>query len=363
MDRRRALEILSLPQQSGLYHSGPLDRERLKRHYRLYALKWHPDKCNDAVAKERFIEGREAYEYLLKEIIMFENNNNNNDDDDTDTDTDNKNTSSTTNSYSDMLSQVYREFFREVWPQGEKYFVANGKESLPKLVFLLHRFAPFLMKRETVCKVFEFLLLYHESFHLEESMIQKMRSFLKTVGTDEDDDNDHRVYHNNNNENNNVTKDMMSSSSEDDSDDDDSDDEEKEKEIYILHPTLQNLMEDMVFIKGDEVKVPLWCRQIVYGNQIFLCSPPELPAHMILEDDNTLHVEVSWTVAEIWGRRVQTMQIEGCERTKEVEVPLSSVRLTEEKQPVVIYKAGILKEGSLIDRANIVVWVQLRWES
>jgi hypothetical protein len=350
MDRRRALEILSLQWQSG---ESVITTSILKRHYRLYALKWHPDKCNDAVAKERFIEGREAYEYLQNEIIMFENNNNDDDDTDTDTDTDNnKNTSSTTNSYSDMLSQVYREFFREVWPQGEKYFVANGKESLPKLVFLLHRFAPFLMKRETVCKVFEFLLLYHESFHLEESMIQKMRSFLKTVDNEEDDN---RGHHN--------TKDtnyIMSSSSSSEDEDEDND---EEKEIYILHPTLQNLMEDMVFIKGDEVKVPLWCRQIVYGNQIFLCSPPELPAHMILEDDNTLHVEVSWTVAEIWGRRVQTTQIEGCEGTKEVEVPLSSLRLTEEKQPVVIHKGGILKEGSLIDRANIVIWVQLRWEA
>ena len=38
------------------------DKEAIKHSYRLKALKYHPDRCPDADARQRFLEITEAYE-------------------------------------------------------------------------------------------------------------------------------------------------------------------------------------------------------------------------------------------------------------------------------------------------------------
>jgi DnaJ-class molecular chaperone len=52
----------------GIEETGPLTKEILKKHYRMNALRYHPDKNNTPEACSRFQEIHASYDFLLKTI-------------------------------------------------------------------------------------------------------------------------------------------------------------------------------------------------------------------------------------------------------------------------------------------------------
>jgi len=59
MNRERAIQILEIPR------GAELTDDVLKKHYRMKALQYHPDKNNEPGAADRFLEIKDAYDYLL----------------------------------------------------------------------------------------------------------------------------------------------------------------------------------------------------------------------------------------------------------------------------------------------------------
>ena len=59
----KACNILEL---SDVAAKPPLDKSIIKTQYKKLALKWHPDKCKDPTAAEKYCEIKSAYDYLLE---------------------------------------------------------------------------------------------------------------------------------------------------------------------------------------------------------------------------------------------------------------------------------------------------------
>ena len=71
MNRKKACDILDI-------HMDIIDENIIKKHYRMKALQYHPDKCRDEDASDKFREVQEAYEYL-SDTEPYSNNDSNND--------------------------------------------------------------------------------------------------------------------------------------------------------------------------------------------------------------------------------------------------------------------------------------------
>jgi len=65
MNRERAIQILDIDIQSK-YNTNDITEEMIKKHYRIKALQYHPDKNKEPGAADQFMEIKNAYDYLLK---------------------------------------------------------------------------------------------------------------------------------------------------------------------------------------------------------------------------------------------------------------------------------------------------------
>jgi hypothetical protein len=224
----------------------PFTTEELKKQYHRKALQYHPDKNKSENAKQMFQEIRESYEFLKNkrlgkpESTMDECR------------------------YSDVLFS----FLQDIFPLEEKhppinmfFFLFNRVISLceEKALGLLER-----LDESTLQYIHKLVEKYPEVLHLSPKLVDKIRELGKTT--------------------------------------------RENKECVLLHPHLDDLWENRLYklTVGDSLfVVPLWHHELVYdhsGGEILIHCLPVLDDHIDIDENNHLHVDVSFCLKELWEK-------------------------------------------------------------
>uniref|UniRef100_A0A6C0ATR5 J domain-containing protein n=1 Tax=viral metagenome TaxID=1070528 RepID=A0A6C0ATR5_9ZZZZ len=285
------MKYVSSCEKLGLHVKDPseITVEVLKRHYRMKALQYHPDKNKDPDASAKFQEIHDAYEYLMR----YQGFSNNDDNDD-------KETFEQESGYHWILMSFLKNILKEETRSTLYYTILNriamtcektALETLSKL------------EKSTLFKIYEILHKYKESLHFSES-------FIKTVSD--------LIY-----------------------------DKTKDDECVILNPTIDDLIENNLYrlTKDDKVYIiPLWHHELIYdhsGNDLYVKCNPMLPENIEIDENNNLHIHVTFKVLDIWNKSMVDIFI-----GKNIfSVPPSNFKFI--KQQTILYpRQGISKMNS-----------------
>jgi curved DNA-binding protein CbpA len=233
----------------------------LKKKYHQLALQYHPDKNGNSLeAKEKFQKIGEAYEVLKRELVLL----NPLDEDKTQTQPSSMGSgySSVLNMFVESISQgKYNEFILSTI----KDIVLGVKEISIKMFDKLDR--------ETSLVIYDFVLKYKNILHVSDSILSLLREIIL--------------------------------------------EKFKDIQIYILNPSIDDLFENNVYkleINKTLYFVPLWHGELYFDAQtenkkedeernsgvlshneydIIVKCIPDLPAHMNIDENNNLYVNVN----------------------------------------------------------------------
>ena len=215
----------------------------LKRKYRRLALQFHPDKNgNSAESAENFKMIHEAYEYLQIYIVSQP-------DDLQDENDANDTTSESNHDYITMLQRFIESIIQSPnMSEIIKEIVMNGCKKLSTRLFEN-------MSKDTSMEVLSFISKHRNILHIDPDTIQCVREIIL--------------------------------------------EKYKNDQIYILNPTLDDLLENNVYkldIDGKIYLVPLWHSEVYFdgsGCDIIVQCIPDLPANMYIDENNALHVNIN----------------------------------------------------------------------
>lgn len=223
----------------GFDENEPIIRDELKRKYRRLALQFHPDKNgNSAESAENFKLIHDAYEYLQMHIES-------NPDDETTTNT----ASESSDDYMTMLQRFIESIIQS--PNMSdiiKEIVMNGCKKMSTRLFEN-------MSKDTSMELLSFISKHRNILHIDPDTIQGVREIIL--------------------------------------------EKYKNDEIYILNPSLDDLLENNVYkldIEGKIYLVPLWHSEVYFdgsGCDIIVQCIPDLPANMYIDENNALHVNIN----------------------------------------------------------------------
>jgi len=87
-------------------------------------------------------------------------------------------------------------------------------------------------------------------------------------------------------------------------------------ERIIFHPTLGDLFGDLLYkytaVSGEVFCVPLWHHSLVYDNSgvdLYIECFPILPENMWIDEYNQLHVELIYSILDIWRKEFIEVEI------------------------------------------------------
>jgi hypothetical protein len=223
----------------GFDENETITRGELKRKYRRLALQFHPDKNgNSAESAENFKMIHEAYEYLQIYIVSQ---------------TDDETTSNTASEAGDDYITMLQRFIESIIQSPNmseiiKEIVMNGCKKLSTRLFEN-------MSKDTSMEVLSFISKHRNILHIDPDTIQCVREIIL------------EKYRND--------------------------------QIYILNPSLDDLLENNVYkldIDGKIYLVPLWHSEVYFdgsGCDIIVQCIPDLPANMYIDENNALHVNIN----------------------------------------------------------------------
>ena len=228
-----------------------LTAEYVKRKYHKMALRWHPDKNGNTLdATQRFQRISEAYTYLIKELVT--------------------NTSSNTNIFDDFVSSSDSKDEKNMYTSLLSVFISNilkttSESSIMK--DLLTRIIKDIVINGA--KVISFKLI--EDLDKDKSI--ELYNFLCKYK--------HILYING------ETLELVSSLIKE---------KYKNDSVYVLNPSIDDLLECNIYklyVNEQLFLVPLWHNEMYFddtlGNDMIVLCKPELPEHIILDDNNNLY--------------------------------------------------------------------------
>lgn len=213
--------------------------DNLKRKYRRLALQFHPDKNNNSVeSSENFKLIQEAYEYLREYL-----------NDQTDASYE---TSEMNDDYITILQRFIKSMIQTPinCDMGDiiKEIVLNGCKKLSIRLFEN-------MNKDTSIELLSFISKHRVILHIDQETIQCVREIIL--------------------------------------------EKYKNDQLYILNPTLDDLLENNIYkldVDGKIYLVPLWHSEVYFdgsGCDIIVQCIPELPPNMYIDENNTLHVDIN----------------------------------------------------------------------
>lgn len=277
----------------------PNMRETIKQQYRLYALKYHPDKNRDENAVDKFIKVNEAYEYLMKYHKQSSATNSDNwfnIDDDIFTKID-ECMHTQDNSYSNILLSFIKSIVRGESRETLYYTILQKVSTMceSSAIDMLEK-----LDKQILLKIYEILNRYPDAFHFKQTFLDR----IKTI-----------IYRKN-----------------------------ESSECIILNPTLDDLYNNNLYrlaYKDESYVVPLWHHELIYdymGTDVYIKCYPMLPDNITIDNKNNVHVSVNYKIQDLLN--MDTIMVQ-C-HNKQLPITVNTLRITD-KQTIVFAKQGITR--------------------
>jgi hypothetical protein len=242
-----------------------LDNEYIKKKYHKMALRWHPDKNKDEYAKEKFQNINEAYEYLMKLSELSCDNESNNE-----SNNENNNESNNFNTYepfvssfdfqesknyidilSNFISSLLRGSYNELLLNIVKE-ISLGYETIT-LTYLRKKFED--LDKQNAIELYQLLYKYKDILYISNDILELVSLVIN--------------------------------------------DKYKNDRVFILKPTLNDIMEHNVYkLYVDDVLylVPLWHNELYFdapdGSEIIVLCQPKLPDKISIDENNNICCEL-----------------------------------------------------------------------
>ena len=222
----------------GFDENEPITQDELKRKYRRLALQFHPDKNgNSAESAENFKMIHDAYEYLQMHI---------------DSRPDDEHGTAASEAGDDYMTMLQR-FIESIIQSPNmneiiKEIVMNGCKKMSTRLFEN-------MSKDTSIELLSFISKHRNILHIDPDTIQCVREIIL--------------------------------------------EKYKNDQIYILNPSLDDLLENNIYkldVEGKIYLVPLWHSEVYFdgsGCDIIVQCIPDLPANMYIDENNALHVNIN----------------------------------------------------------------------
>ena len=89
----------------------------------------------------------------------------------------------------------------------------------------------------------------------------------------------------------------------------------KDDKLYILNPSLDNLLDGDIYIlnyEEDTYYIPMWHDEITYDlseNSLIIKCIPDLPKHMYIDEKNSLHINIITSISNLLDHKELSIQV------------------------------------------------------
>ena len=136
-------------------------------------------------------------------------------------------------------------------------------------------------------------------------------------------------------------------------------DKYKDVNIYILKPSLDELLNDRIYklvIDENTYYVPLWHNELEFDGDIIVKCIPDLPENIIIDENNNIHIHLKIVFSN------ELLDLNNIDVINNLQIPVSKL-LIKKKQSYIFFKKGIsvIKEKDIYnveERSDIIVWIE-----
>lgn len=293
-------------------NSNDITIELLKKHYKLQALKHHPDKNKSTDASAKFQQINAAYNYLLKHLEFVES-----DEDDEDDGFDDEEEGPKTG-YRWVLYKFLKNILttpsdnRLFYRILEKISTTCENKSLETLEKI---------DKQTLIKIYEILNKYSDAFHFSSDFFKKVDNIIKRKIEGD--------------------------------------------ECIIVNPTIDDLFENNLYrLKVDDITyiIPLWHHELLYdhsGNDLYVKCNPILDSHLKIDDKNNIHIKLTYNLKDVWENNTIEFNIS----KRHFSFHVNELKIAKE-QRVILQEMGISRINTneiynIDKKSDIIVNLQL----
>ena len=271
MNYQKACEILDLNEKQNIKIS------EIKQQYKIYALKYHPDKNKSPNSTEKFQEIHTAYEYLCNNV-----------DSDDDTVNDDK-------SYSNILFKFLESIIPIDKDSQIMYLIIEkiSKVCENKSVDFLEK-----LDKEVLIKILNLIKMNKEILHINNNYIEIIESIINKKSQ-----NDEVIILNP------TLEDLF------------------DNNLYKL------TVDNQTYI------VPLWHHELIYENNnrdIYVKCNPVLPDNIEIDNINDIHIYKQYSIKELWDKDTFEVDI----HVKKIQLEVDKLKLMRQ-QTIILLKSGI----------------------
>ena len=115
--------------------------------------------------------------------------------------------------------------------------------------------------------------------------------------------------------------------------------------IIILNPLLKDLMDDNIFkleVDGKEFYVPLWHHELHFSLQkkdLIVRCEPEIPKDIWINESNNMYIQKQISIKDLFEKSFYEFEV----GEKILRIDSESLKITKEKQIVLLKESGILR--------------------
>tara|TARA_A100001015_G_scaffold312273_1_gene417133 strand:- start:1493 stop:2386 length:894 start_codon:yes stop_codon:yes gene_type:complete len=259
-----------------------LDEDVKKAYFRM-ALRYHPDKYKQDKG-EKFKEVKEAYEFLTKQPRYFDKNHINI----------NKNID-----YKELIKMCVKYFSPD--SKWDNLFIDTSFQGIIKDCHHVSLKIFEKLSKDKAEKVYEFITKYNYILELDDDLINELKNKLQKK----------MIYDN----------------------------------IIILNPNLKDLFNDNIYklnVKDKEFYIPLWHHELHFSLQdkdLIVKCEPELPKNIWINRYNNIFITKQIKLNILFEKGFYEFEV----GEKLIKIDSKSLKITKEKQIVILKEDGILK--------------------